>query len=139
MLHENTLNNIKYYFELREDVIAVYLFGSTVKNKEHKDSDLDLAVLFEEGPDHYHHFLSKLQIANDLEDLIKHKIDIVDLRSADMFFVHQVMKNKILLFERHAFKRIAFEVKCRKIYFDFMPVYERYHQQSLKRLRERRN
>lgn len=138
MVHESVLEKIRDYFKPRKDIIAVYLFGSTVKNKERKESDLDLAVLFKEGTDHYQRFQTKLQITNELEDHMKHKIDIVDLRSADIFFIHQVMKNKILLFDRHTFERVNFEVKYRKMFFDYIPIYEQYHRQSRKRLRERR-
>lgn len=122
----------------REDIITVYLFGSTVKNRERKDSDLDLAVLFSEGMDNYQRFEAKLQIANELEDHIKAKTDIVDLRSAALFFIHQVMKNKILLFDRDTYGRVSFEVNYRKEFFDHLPIYEQYHRQSIKRLRERK-
>ncbi|HAP31979.1 MAG TPA: hypothetical protein DCQ14_02840 [Firmicutes bacterium] len=138
MVNENALDIIREYFKSREDVTAVYLFGSTVKNKERIGSDLDLALLFKEGLEPYHRFQTKLQLTNELEDLMKHKIDIVDLRSADPFFVHQVMKNKILVFDRHIFERVAFEVNCRKMFFDFMPIHEQYQRQARKRLRERR-
>lgn len=137
MVNESVLEKIRDYFEQREDVSTVYLFGSTVKDKERKESDLDLAVLFNEGPDDYHRFQAKLQITNELEDHLKHKVDIVDLKSSDIFFVHQVMKNKILLLDRHPFERVAFEVKYRRIFFDYKPIYEQYHRQSRKRLRER--
>lgn len=100
MVSEMVLEKIKKYFEQREDIIAVYLFGSTVKNKERKDSDLDLAVLFVEGMDQHLRFQEKMQIAEDLEEQLKRKIDVVDLRIADYFFIHQVMKNKKLLVDR---------------------------------------
>ena len=39
--------NIQKFFEDRPEVLAVYLFGSYVKNRENKDSDIDLAVLID--------------------------------------------------------------------------------------------
>ena len=38
---------IQKFFEDRPEVLAVYLFGSYVKNRENKDSDIDLAVLID--------------------------------------------------------------------------------------------
>jgi uncharacterized protein len=137
MICDITLESISKYFRQREDIIAVYIFGSTAKNKERKGSDLDLAVLFAEEVDQYRRFQAKLQIANDLEEQLKTRIDIVDLRSADLFFIHQVMKHKILLFERDAYSRVSFEVQYRKHYFDHMPIHEQYHRQSRKRLADR--
>jgi predicted nucleotidyltransferase len=137
MVSESEVKLITNYFLQREDTIAVYLFGSTVKNRERQESDLDLAVLFNECMGQFQRFEAKLQVANELEDQIKKKIDIVDLRSADLFFIHQVMKNKKIILDRDTHSRVSFEVKFRKMYFDHMPFYEQYHRQSRKRLRER--
>lgn len=137
MISNFVLEKLKEYFTQREDINAVYLFGSTVKNRERNNSDLDLAVLFKKGADQYRRFQTKLQVANDLEDLTGLKIDVVDLGSADLLFIHQVMKNKMLLFERNTHDRVTFEVKYRKEYFDFMPVYDQYYRQARQRLKER--
>lgn len=137
MVSESEVKLITNYFQQREDTIAVYLFGSTVKNRERQESDLDLAVLFKEGMGQFQRFEAKLKVANELEAEIKKKIDIVDLRSADLFFIHQVMRNKKLILDRDTPGRVSFEVKFRKMYFDRMPFYEQYHRQSRKRLRER--
>lgn len=137
MIHGKTLEKIISYLEQRDDVIAAYIFGSTVKNKVREDSDLDLAILFSENIDPYRRFQRKLQITNDLEAIILDIVDVVDLRSADRYFVHQVMKNRMLFFESDLQERVAFEVKHRKYYFDFLPLYRDYHRQSRKRLMER--
>lgn len=137
MISESALKVFRDYFARRDDITAVYLFGSTVKNRERKGSDLDLAILFKGEICPYERFQAKLQIANDLETEVKADLDIVDLRSADLFFVHQVMKNKLLLFEREINDRVSFEVKYRKRFFDLMPFYKEYHRQSRKRLEGR--
>lgn len=137
MISESALKVFRDYFARRDDITAVYLFGSTVKNRERKGSDLDLAILFKGEICPYERFQAKLQIANDLETEVKADLDIVDLRSADLFFVHQVMKNKLLLFEREINDRVSFEVKYRKRFFDLMPLYKEYHRQSRKRLEGR--
>ena len=38
---------IQKFFEDRSEVLAVYLFGSYVKNRENRDSDIDLGVLID--------------------------------------------------------------------------------------------
>ena len=134
MISESALKVFRDYFARRDDITAVYLFGSTVKNRERKGSDLDLAILFKGEICPYERFQAKLQIANDLETAVKADLDIVDLRNVDLFFVHQVMKNKLLLFEREINDRVSFEVEYRKRFFDLMPFYKEYHRQSRKRL-----
>ena len=59
------------------------------------------------------------------------------MRSADLFFIHQVMRHKVLLVEQDKSSRIAFEVDYRKRYFDHMPILELYNSQARKRLMER--
>jgi predicted nucleotidyltransferase len=46
--NEYIIAKIIEYFNLIETVYAVYLFGSRVKGKNREDSDVDIAVLFDE-------------------------------------------------------------------------------------------
>lgn len=137
MIGEVLLGTIEVYFSHRDDIFAVYLFGSHAKGTARPASDLDLAVLFKEGLASHRRFQIKLQITNELEELLETKVDLVDLRSADLFFIHQVMRHKVLLVEQDKSSRIAFEVDYRKRYFDHMPILELYNSQARKRLMER--
>ena len=40
-------NQIKGYFEIEKDLVAVYLFGSYASGKARSYSDIDLAILFD--------------------------------------------------------------------------------------------
>ncbi|MDP3488338.1 MAG: nucleotidyltransferase domain-containing protein [Bacillota bacterium] len=137
MKGEVLLKKIEDYFSHRDDTFAVYLFGSQAKGTARPTSDLDLAILFKEGLDPLRRFQIKLQITNELEELLETKVDLVDLRSADLFFIHQVMRHKVLLVEQDKSSRVAFEVDYRKRYFDHMPILELYNSQAHKRLMER--
>lgn len=138
MIGEVLIGKIMDYFSHRDDAIALYLFGSQAKGTARPASDLDLAVLFKEGLDPLRRFQMKLQITNDLEELLDTKVDLVDLRSADLFFIHQVMRHKVLLLEQDTSSRIAFEVDYRKRYFDHIPILELYNRQARNRLTERK-
>ena len=121
------VQKLNSYFTGQQYITAVYVFGSTVKGKNRGDSDLDLAVLFEPGPDPLRRFDAKLQMTLELEDLLKTKVDVVDLRSADLFFIHQVMLHKLLVFDKKTNDRVAFEVKSRREFFDRQHFYDLYH------------
>jgi len=138
MIDEMLIAKIRSYFSANDDTYAVYLFGSQAKGTSRPTSDFDLAVLFKEGFETYRRFQMKLQMTNDLEDLLESKVDLVDLRSADLYFIHQIMLHKMLLYEQAKNKRVAFEVDYRKRYFDHMPILKQYHEQVRKRLLERR-
>lgn len=112
----------------------VRLFGSVVKGRTTANSDVDIAILFVQGLSLLHRFERKLEIANDLEDVLKRKVDIVDLDNADLYFIHQVMLNKEIVFDRDIDRRVSFEVDKRRKYFDMKRFYDLYHRQALKRL-----
>ena len=133
------INTVAEYFINRPSVSAIYLFGSFAKGLARKNRDIDIGVLFAAGMSPLERFEQKLEITNDLEDLLKLKIDVVDLESADLFFLHQVMTHKLLLLDRDVNRRVFFEVKKRQEYFDRTHFYELYHRQALKRLDDQRS
>ena len=137
MNSEDLLRKVQVYFSGRDDTHAVYLFGSYAKGTANGESDLDLAVLFTETEDPVLRFRLKLQIANDLEDLLGKKVDVVDLRSADLCFIRQIMLCKVLIYEQDRHDRIAFEVAYRKRYFDHLPILEQYHAKARERILRR--
>lgn len=131
---ENLLFIISNYFEKQSDVTTVYLFGSSAKGKHRAHSDVDIAVLFAENMNVLERFERKLQIANQLEKMMQIKVDVVDLESVDAYFAHQILIHKHILKDKNLGRRVDFEVRMRRTYFDMQPFYELYHKQALSRL-----
>lgn len=131
------IHQLKNYFSASDAIDSVYLFGSTAKNKQRPNSDIDIAVLFGDDLSELDRFDRKLNIASELEDLLGSPVDIVDLRTSDPYFIHQIMLNKELIYDMNTNARVAFEVEARREYFDRIPFYELYHKQAMKRLEER--
>ena len=142
MLDEKVFEKIKEYFLADENAAAVYLFGSTVKGRDRTNSDIDLAVLFYPHLDKEERFSAKLEMAVELTEMAgaqgyKARFDVVDLNSANLFFIHQLMKNKQLIIDKDPHYRVEFEVAYRRNFFDLQGFYDLYHKQALKRLKER--
>jgi len=137
MKKRDCIAKIRSYFTSEDDISTVYLFGSVVKGKTTKNSDVDIAVLFNKGLSLYYRFERKLELANDLEDILMTKVDIVDLENADLYFIHQVMLNKEIILDKDIDRRVSFEVEKRRAYFDMKYFYDLYHRQALKRLKEK--
>lgn len=129
---ENIITKIKEYFSPIEEVITVYLFGSLVKGKDNKNSDIDIALLFLNKISTQTRFDKKLQFISDLEKIFCRKVDIVDLNEADLYFIHQVMLSKKIILDKDINYRVSFEVSRRKSYFDRKPFYNLYHACALK-------
>ncbi len=96
-------------------VLAAYMFGSVVRGDADHFSDLDMAVLLEEG-------LTKEQrweIVGRLLDALfgvvgQDKADVVDLKEAPIWFQKVVIKTGKLFYERDFVARMAYEAKVMK-------------------------
>ena len=81
------IRKIREYFTDQDDVSTVYLFGSVVKDKTTKDSDVDIAVLFVQGLDVYkrqmkdRHYVIYNNTVSDIKEKIfqifKHDDEII--------------------------------------------------------------
>lgn len=123
------------YFSAQEDVLAAYLFGSQVTGKARPGSDVDVAVLLGEGDD-FARFERRLQLGNEAEVIVGRPVDLIVLNDAPPFLQHQVLKHGRLLYERDRRTRVAFEVRSRKIYFDYKPILDRQRRELFKEIKE---
>ena len=46
-MKNNLIEKLTAYFNTKSEIIAVYLFGSYAKGKEHHSSDIDIGLLFD--------------------------------------------------------------------------------------------
>lgn len=117
---QSFLNKIVNYFEDKPNIAAIYMFGSTAKDKDQPRSDIDIAVMFEnyrpekEG-------LSFLSYVADMEGLTEKEIDLVNYNSANPLLRHQIIKNGQLLTEKNTLARVELMVRA-------MIDYEEYQQ-----------
>lgn len=125
---------IKYFAKI-DDVLAVYLFGSAAKNLLRKNSDIDIAVLFNERINKMKRFEYILSISGDLESKIGRAVDVVDILEAPLVLQHQILKTGVLLIENNRKARIDFEVNSRRQYFDMLPLYKARNKSILEKLR----
>lgn len=134
MNSNNVIDIIKKYFDEQQDISTAYLFGSAAKGMQRTHSDIDIAILFVDSMHVLERFERKLEIANKIEKMIGIKVDVVDLESSDVYFIHQMMLKKLIVADKNIHRRVEFEVKMRRTYFDMQPFYEFYYKQALNRL-----
>jgi len=109
---------------MQEDaIVAVYLFGSATMNRMKPSSDLDVALLLENGSEST---FPLLQFSTDLEKISMRRIDLVILNRSGELLQHQVRRFGKLIFERDENKRKRFEISGRKRYEDFIHLHNRY-------------
>lgn len=105
------LNSIVSAYNIK----LLYIFGSYAQNKNNKNSDLDIAVLLEDG----YNPIIKLSIIGDLVGIFKRDdIDLVILNNANPVLRHQIIKYGKILYEDREETKVNFEVKALKEYMD---------------------
>jgi len=90
-----------------EDIILVYVFGSTAKQKEHPLSDIDIAILLKEPS-----IDKTMKIHSILTRQLGEKVDTLLLNLAPPILKYQVIKNGIRILSKDEKARISFEAKA---------------------------
>jgi uncharacterized protein len=106
----------------RENIIAVYLYGSHARGTAGPRSDVDVGVLYRTVPGPGLAALS-LGLEADLERDLGAPVQLLVLNTAPADLVHRVLRDGVLIVERDASTRVAFEVRARNEYFDLEPYY----------------
>ena len=138
MQDEQDIERIVRYFQERDEVVSLYLFGSSARARKTKESDIDIAVLIDE---------SGFQ-KTDLERFRKEyfeasprfslrPVDIVILNTAPPFLKYQVLKKGRILFDRERKLRVRFTEKAIIEYLDYKPIQDIYLKAVARRFRER--
>ncbi len=95
-----------------ENLQLVLLFGSAASGKMHKQSDIDLAFLFD-GP------VDILTLTNKVIRLLHNDtIDVIDLRRASPLLKFAVVRGGVLIYEREAGMFSKFYSLAFRMYID---------------------
>ena len=140
----DNVSNITKFFrkqiaEMRGEtsIVCVYLFGSILKGKAGKKSDIDLAFLLDEKA-----YKSDAIIAMSPAHLIAAKVgtqldretDVTILNSASLEIAYEVVTTGKCIFEIDPDLRMEYEIKIKGMYFDFRPFLEELRAKSLAHL-----
>lgn len=103
----------------RFPVSFAYLFGSSVKRKRGKLSDLDLAVFLKEKVKPKSYFKVRLEILNRLgREIPQEKFDLVILNDCSPLLAQMVVAFGKLIFCQDKNRQVGFVVKTLKTYDD---------------------
>lgn len=108
------------YVDEQEEVLIAYLFGSQTTGLTHRESDVDVALLFRF--DSVPSGDQLLQIQDELTSLLKKEVDIVVLNDASPVIRMQVLRKGKKLFERDRQAFTRFFVRTVNEYDDLKKV-----------------
>lgn len=107
-------------------VVLAYLFGSQAGGRIHPRSDVDVAVLLDEGLSAEEQGRWQIELICRLMDAWRtDDIDLVVLNRAPAFLRHQVIKARHPLYVRDEARRVQFEVQAMRDWFDWQPYRKR--------------
>jgi len=120
--------------ERRGEIIAAYLYGSTVKGYEGKGSDIDVGLLLRE--DFEADVLYPARIAGEIREgcNLDQEVDVRILNMMPCRFLHQVIKEGEVILSADDEKRVKFETSVIDKYMDLKPFYDQYDEKRKERL-----
>ena len=107
-----------------KSVLFAYLHGSFTKEGPFRD--IDLAVYFDDNIPKVEMLNKELKLEADVESALGYNFDIRVLNNAPAHFSYMVMKKGLRMAIKDDKKRVAFEMRILKEYFDFLPFRQRY-------------
>lgn len=114
-------------------VYFAYLYGSFARKAVHPFSDIDIAIYVEDISDEDILDL-ELQISVQLDNRFKagDKFDVRAINRLPLIVRGKILTEGQLVYSADEEKRVEFEVITRKLYFDFLPVINQYHDEYIK-------
>jgi uncharacterized protein len=106
------------YFSSRPEVIAVYLFGSYARNRQHQTSDVDIGILFSEEVSGQ---LSKKTVgySKDLARIIRKDIHPVMMNHAGEFLAKQILSKGQCIHQKNKSLVSQYQMKMYSMIADF--------------------
>jgi hypothetical protein len=120
---QSDIRHIIDYFKSRDEISALYIFGSAANGKETAESDTDIAVLINDHKKgrRTHDSLKKTYCAASPKLSIR-PVDIVILNTASPFLKHRIIKTGKVLFDRNRRLRKRFTANAIIEYLDYKPI-----------------
>jgi len=103
----------------RDNIAALYLFGSAATGKMRSTSDIDIAVMTTCKIDGF----EKATMETELSNILHRDVDIVVFHQADTLLQHQILKYGKLLYVKDDAERVRQETTARRQYLDTRHLY----------------
>jgi hypothetical protein len=118
-----------------EPVLLAYLFGSQARGDAGPLSDVDVAVLFEEGLVPAEALALRLRLMASLARALEaQRVDVAVLNDAPYLLQHRVIRDGRVLFCRDELTRVRYEFRVLRDYLDFRHFEDKYLQTTADRI-----
>ena len=134
---EKYLKDLIEFCKTQENIIALYLFGSSAYGTAGPLSDIDIAILLKEGL-RKEAYSKKELFYLGMSNKILHtdEVSFVLLNNAPLTGQYGVIMDAKVLYSRDEDARLSFEERVIDEYMDFKPFLEEYDREFLKQIKE---
>lgn len=127
---------IKNILKNYNSILAVFLFGSQIKGKTNRYSDIDIGILFGNEVKVQDYTDKQIEITNNLNGALKREVDIIILNRAPLFLKYLVLKEGLKIYEHPDRTDHSFEARAIIEYLDFLPIKNRIENGILTKIKE---
>ncbi len=123
-------------FTAEPHVVVAYLFGSYARDQAGPLSDVDIAVLVDEGVAEADYLDERLRLMGAVTDALEFDdVDVVVLNQAPLALAYRVLRDGVVLACRDRDRRVQYTARIVSLYLDFKPVIERFERAIIERAR----
>jgi len=113
---------LRAFFELRDEVLEAYLFGSAAAGSAQSHSDVDVAVYLREPAPQVSAFGYVADLTADLMHALgTNEVDVVVLNDAPPMLYHRVLRDGVRILARDLRATTTREGRALSRYCDFVP------------------
>jgi predicted nucleotidyltransferase len=123
--------------QVDKSILAVYLFGSCIRDETEKAADIDLAFFLDEQAykaDPIRTMSPAYLIAAEIAMHFDKETDVTILNSSSLELSYEIMIAGKCLYEADPEARLEYEIKIKSMYFDFEPFLSEMRLKSLAKL-----
>lgn len=134
---DNIINKAKRFIEdinKKYKIKFVYIFGSQATGKATENSDIDIALYFEEDYLPMEEAFIRGDIIEDGKAFFKKDVDVVALNNASLLLKYQIIHDGIVIKDNDY--RADFESLSLREYFDFKYYSDIYDNAMIERIRK---
>lgn len=134
---DNIINKAKRFIEdinKKYKIKFVYIFGSQATGKATENSDIDIALYFEEDYLPMEEAFIRGDIIEDGKAFFKKDVDVVALKNASLLLKYQIIHDGIVIKDNDY--RADFESLSLREYFDFKYYSDIYDNAMIERIRK---
>lgn len=111
---EHALKELPSLFKRKRKIASVYIFGSTATGRNHRGSDLDLAIISKKMISDR----DRIKMEAELSTKLRQDVHLVVFNQSSPLLQHQILKYGRLISENDPAERVRQEVLARAEYLD---------------------